>query len=304
MTRQAPLSRRQLLSGVATLPLLVHPVAALAMQPLSEANANHTLTAIAAGQEEFDEQVNASFPGLLQDVRFQAVKATAILIHNPTKAKVKAFTVTWAFSTSTGNHETTLIHHTKPGSYLKERHRHAVRSAEKAVLAPGAVRLITPFFSWTPAHYAKHQSTVWARSVPKDTLRVFLANELARSSAVTARLGNVAYRSKKLMSQKDLVFFRHLDIKRNAQHDEAVSVQRRMAAGGSHAEVAALLREHQQGSKLTDRTNKRRYFYYVQRKKAAIRLHRKLTNSPAKFDKHVARLLTSKKSFLHRTTAA
>ncbi len=304
MTRQAPLSRRQLLSGVATLPLLVHPVTALAMQPASQATANPGLTAITAGQDGFDEQVNASFPGLLQDVRFQAVKATAILIQNPTKARVKAFTVTWAFTTATGSHETTLIHHTKPGSYVKERHRHAVQSAEKAVLAPGAVRLITPFFSWTPAHYAKHQATVWTRSLPKDTLRVFLANEMARCSAVTVRLGNVAYRSKKLTSQKDLVFFRHLDIKRNAQHDEAVSVQRKMAAGGSHAEVHALLREHQQGSKLTDRTNKRRYFYYVQRKKAAIRLLHKLTKSPAKFEKHVSRLLTSKKSFIHKTTAA
>jgi hypothetical protein len=240
-------------------------------------------------------RMNRLFPGLLDDQAFQQVRPVAFLVTNTGKTSIRAFSSHWTIATPAGNSEFSLMHYFHPRAGYEGRKRmhwgitgnRTRRTGRISIIKAGATRLVTPFFNWSPAYYAEHNSPDWNKLLRRRTRTDVNLSALASpDSRVTMTIVAAITRNYSAVGPQSQQLARIFSVTRNAEHDEALSILKRVREGDSAEEVRKLLRKHSSGLAFDIRPESDLYFR-VRQRQAKVLLRR---SQKARWDQFVRTL--------------
>jgi hypothetical protein len=253
------LSRRRLITvgaaaGAASLlsPPLLKAGSATNAGSAQSTNVADYLTITAPSDPNFVPTLNKLFPGLLEHPTFQKMQSHAVLLTNISSKPLMAYSTHWKATTPTGGYETTLRHYFHPSRKRKQNHssRFGVRGEKTRftgsvpAIKPGATRLVTPYFNWSPHHYQKKPNPQWKHIVRQKASRKFFHHELSKATAIQVTVDAVVVNHHTVIGPDRTHLGKVLSVTRNAEHDEALVAHRMLANGASIKQVAARLKVH------------------------------------------------------------
>jgi hypothetical protein len=218
--------------------------------------------------------LDRTFPGLTSDVTFQRFLPTAFLVTNVSQNDIRAFTTIWLITTPAGEHEVTVAYCNVGGALwysAKGSRKRFLVTGRIPVIKAGHTRLITPFFSLVPKAYGENERPNWGMLALQRPESVLLDLK-AESSNVTTRINAAITENYVALGPDAASLGRFFCITRNAEHDEAVSVRRQIAAGASREQVLSYLR--QQVSRAGLDVPESALYYNVRQRQARIFIRR------------------------------
>ena len=234
-------------------------------------------------------RLNDLFPALLVDEGFQQFLPVAFLVTNVGIRDVRAFQLRWTIVTPKGYSEIITQHFLRPhaGRAWRQQTPRGVRGNDKyfsgkiPVVRAGATRLVTPYFCWNATSYERSDRPSWAQ-----LLRWRWRPDIVLSDLADPRSGVAMTIDAAIMDDCTSVGTHggHLAgvfcVTRNAEHDQAVSVRTRIAAGATQEQVSESLRRDAKGVDFKFRTNSPYdNIYYIARTRQAKVLLRRLENA-------------------------
>ncbi len=247
MKQEKLLSRRKMLFGGAA--ILAAPTLLLkAATPKSAANAfqqaDRKLSLTSGADPGFSAELDSLFPGLSADPVFQKIKPLAILVTHHAGPSVRALTALWTITLPAGTYQTSLFCYSHAGMRSQKRPAKTLASGQREVLKANQSRLVTPFFTWSPRQYAKNPSPDWNSLLDQSDVGPFLASQLDTATEVTAELDGVVFSDRKLLGPDTQNLTKRLTVRRNAEHDEALSILKKVKAGASAQDIENVLIAH------------------------------------------------------------
>ncbi len=173
--------------------------------------------------------------------------------------------------------------------------RNARMSGDAPFLPANSVRLVTPFFVWSPGFYKQHPKVDWAALLNQDQQRVFVAAELASSTSVTLQIKTVVLADNSIQGNRQAMLVHFIRTERNAQHDQAKSTLKMLRKGASSYQVATALETRwSQSQPASQHIRSRRYS--VARSREAGHLLAMLNVKSPLFEKRLVKLSKAKKA--------
>jgi hypothetical protein len=255
--------------------------------------------------------VNRLFPGLLGDDGFQPLRLAAFLVTNAGKQNIRAFSSHWIITTSRGRSELTIMHyfHPRAGRIGRKNVHWGIKgnrtrfTGSVPIIRAGSTRLVTPFFNWSPSYYRNHGSPDWPKLLSRRARpEVMLLDVAGPGASVTMTIvGVIIHSSAAGPDAKNLA--RVFSVTRNAEHDEAVSVLRRVSAGASAGQVRDQLRCDGGGLAFDIQPNSDLY-YRVRQRQAKVLLRRFQKARSDQFRRTLEYLASKPKTNIHTISAA
>jgi hypothetical protein len=230
------LSRRQVIAaGGAALaaPIILSGEHRAEAQNTQFSAADRSIASVSGADAAFGPNVESLFPGLMSDPTFQKIAPLALLITHLNGPAVRAFSTSYLLSTPSGTYQTGFYSYVTPGPALQGRSPSTLGSARRPILQAGQSRLFTPFFNWTPTYYQANPNPSWDEVLVSVEPGSFLASQLTTLSSVIVSLDGVVFSDWKIMGPDNNNLTRHLRSRKNAEHDEALVVQRLVSANAS-----------------------------------------------------------------------
>lgn len=241
------LSRRKMLlaSGAAVISPLVLPGDRRALADTVQVSTSGYAVSVVSGSDLlFGGAVEALYPGLTKDPTFQQIAPLALLVTHQQGPPVRGFSVAWAITTPAGKKETPLYFYVSLGSPLTGHIQSALGSARRNILQIGQSRLVTPFFSWTPADYGSNSAQNWDEVLKRSYPGKFLVSELPAATQVKVSMDAVVFSDWKMIGPNKHKLGTKIRARRNAEHDEGLSLYKLMNNGASDNEIIETLRAH------------------------------------------------------------
>ena len=240
------LSRREVLLGGGMVILGQTMASALPKVPFWNANpvigsatgGARSVSLIPSSDPAFDAALKRLFPGLAGQAGFQTIKPLTFLVQHAGGPGVRGFSATVAITNASGLHETSLFCYSQTTSK-------SLMSAQRHVLRKKKLRLVSPFFNWLPGDYTKVSADLdWDGLFSQNTLRKLVLQQAKTATDMRVQLDAAVFADWKIVGPNKSNLARHLAIRRNAEHDEAVSMLRAVRAGATRSQLAAKLRQH------------------------------------------------------------
>ena len=296
MSTKGDLSRREVLAaGGAFL-----ASAAVGATPLRKVFATRKSQVLASGgrmvlltrssDPNFATQLDSLFPGLAQDSIFQTISPVAVLVTNSSGIAIKAISLEWSITSASTVSRQSYFFYLRPGTK-------ALLSGQRAIIENGKTRLISPFFSWNPKRFRSGGSPRWGKILNGSKARKSLVQQLQGAPVIDVKVSAAVYGDHVVIGPERANLAKHFRIRRNAEHDEALSLLKTVNPSSvSRPEMASALRHHKHiraiaGSKVP-KADVKRHLYYHSRKIQAKRLHNLFRKTGKR--KFVARLIVVK----------
>lgn len=190
----------------------------------SVSNSNHGLSApgravsiVRPSESAFENYLDTQFPQLRQDPQFQSIAPLAFLMVHTSGPPIHAHSTTWDISTAAGTFKKTFFFYSQPGPQL-------LISGSRKLLASGEMRLVSPFFNWTPDTFRQKAPVDWEKIWSRGELQLFLKQQANDISNVAVRLDAVIYSDFVMIGPDDWNLANHFRARRNGEHDEAHSL--------------------------------------------------------------------------------
>lgn len=251
--------------------------------------ASDLLAVSRASDPSSSARLNDLFPGLLADAGFQQFLPVASLVTNVGIRDVRAFQFRWTITTPNGYSEIITQHFLQPraGRAGRQQMPWGVKGNDKyftgkiPVIRAGTTRLVTPYFCWNATSYQRPDRPSWAKLLRWRRLPELVLSELADPRASVAMTIDAAIMDDcSSLGPHDGHLAGIFCVTRNAEHDQAVSVRGRIAAGATQEQLRQSLRSDVNGVDFTFRTNSPYdNIYYSARKRQAKVLLRRLENA-------------------------
>jgi hypothetical protein len=258
------LSRREVILGAGMVILGQSLASALPKAPFWNASASgsaHSVSLLPASSPAFGPTVERLFPGLASQSGFQAIRSMTFLLQHKSGPGVRAFSVTLAITNPSGVQETSLF-------FYSQTTVNSLMSGKRHLLRKGRSRLVSPFFNWQPDEYTRVSTTLdWDAMLNQNKLRKLVLQQAKTATEIHVQLDAVVFADWTVAGPDKTNLARHLMIRRNADHDEAVSLLRAIRAGATRAQLAAKLRQHQKiegiaGGPIDRAAEPDRYWYF------------------------------------------
>ena len=228
----------------------------------------------------YDAHLDGMFPRLKDDPVFKKIAPYCALLTNIGNIPLQAFSTYWDIETGTGNVGAVLRQYFHPRGSVKHSARFGLKGNKTRftgsipALQPGATRLITPFFSWSPAHFLKYPAPKWKALLLENSSRKFLLQEMARSTSVTVQVDGLIVKNNVVIGTDRANLGTTFRVTRNAEHDEAYDVLGLVQSGATVESIRACLKEHAKAV-LPERGDKKKFLYCkVRRRQARVLLRR------------------------------
>lgn len=301
------LSRRILVSRGAALLAATAITTPLTTRAQSEVSSTSGIVLTPAHAPNFDSLLAEHFPTLVDQVGFAAMRPTCVFLHNNTAKSVMAHSLVYSITTSTGLHQMAVQQMFAPrlgkhGSpeFGVSGNRTRVTGHVK-LIRPSRIRLSSPFFSWSPNYLRKSPTPVWT-GLNRLQSGAFLRTLLPRIASVSVELDAVVFSDHTVWGRDTAHLARTFRVRRNAEHDEARSVQEVLRAGASQAKLEQLLALHatsplDASGKPVSRANPNAFLYHKTRQQhARLLLIRLLKDGMPKFTRTVHYVASRKKT--------
>jgi hypothetical protein len=219
------------------------------------------------------------FPGLLLEQKFQQFIPVSFLVSNIGSKDIRAFSSHWTIAALPDMHEMNIMHYFHPreeanadmkmswGQQGNETYFTGIVPAIRA----GATRLVTPFFSWSSSFYKKNNKPAWDQILLFRRRRGLELAQLA-DGAVSMRVSAAITKDFVSIGTDDRLA-NAFCVTRNAEHDEAVSVLKNIAAGASQNQVIDQLYRDARGLDF-DNDPQTKFYYRMRQRQAAALLGR------------------------------
>ena len=299
---QINITRRHILKGGAAVAAVSLPIVRATSQVTTNSQSlsgpGHQVDVLAASMPGFRQEMERLYPGLAQDDRFKQLYPLATLVRVSQGPAVRALSIVWNLKTTDGNFSAPVYFSAPPGTSRGPGKSRTVVTAQVDILQPGAYKLFTPYFSWTPEMYSAIAPS-WPSVVQKAMPANFLATQVANATAVTVSLDGLIFNDRMTLGPDVNQLVDRIRVRRNAEHDETGRVAKMLKDGASDEEVVQYLSLKSTSSR-PDGSGSRRW-YRLARRQQAQRLLRKKTNlRPETFSKHVLRITAIKKTLFRR----
>lgn len=291
-------SRRKLLVGGSA--ALIASVA----QTTAKANqVDRQILTVSGKDPDFAVAVEELYPGLLANSYFQVISPLALLITHKSGPGVRAFSVSWSTTTSTGTYTTAQFYYHAPGSYLKHKSVSTLGSARMDLLQIGDSVLVAPFFNWTPSWYRNNPNPDWKKLVADVEPGDFLVSQLNSATAVNVVLDCTIFSDWKKTGPNQYHFARRLTMRRNAEHDEGLAVYRMLKAGAPDSAVIETLTQHATAPRSSAARPAKRFYDQCRRFQAQVLLRHFQDADRDVFIKALHRLVTQKRTDITKIVA-
>lgn len=201
------------------------------------------LSLVESHDSTFESHVREHYPGLLEDPGFAQVKPLSAFLSNESSKGVLGFSITWQITSGKQVYQDTLTYYSRAGQRSLSKTRPAT-SGSMQLLPAGSVRLISPYFVWSEGHYAAKKPVNWKAVVKPREPHGFLLNQAGRSESVRTTVDGVVFADHSVTGTDAKKYNVRFAIRRNAEHDEALSVLRELKRGAPVTEVRRLLQDH------------------------------------------------------------
>lgn len=202
------------------------------------AAAGRLLSVASVLDPEFGAHADSLFPGLRQNLNFQLIAPSSIIATNTSGPAIKAVSVRWAIVNRAAGYNTSSFHYVQSGAGT-------LVSGNKSILSPGETRLITPFFTLSTQEGVSGFEFKWNRLDAKECEYFkFIVRETQGSTRVNSEIDAVVYGDWTLAGPDSSSLGDHLRIRRNAEHDEAVSILKAIAKDPTDQAIADTLNQH------------------------------------------------------------
>jgi hypothetical protein len=242
------------------------------------------LAVIHASDPSFEPEIDRLFPGLRKDSVFKSIQSHAVLIRNIGTRSIRAHSTLWTATTPTGTFKATRLHFFHPRGKHPDSVQFGVTgnktrfTGKVPLLKPGATRLLTPYFNWSPKCYLKGGTPTWHKILnASSSRRRFFAN-LSNATDIQVSIDAVIFNRKHMIGKDSGHLGRMYRKSRNAEHDEAADVLRMIKSGASLEDAACLLHQHasQEVPKVKNGNSRGKDIYLSVRKRQAKVLLRRL----------------------------
>jgi hypothetical protein len=188
----------------------------------------------------FGAQLDALFPGLRQDSRFQPFAPLAFLITNSSTLNIHALSLSWAISTPSGVYQTLVPIYRNP-NFVTLKGKKSFMTARFYLLQAGKSLLVTPFFSLSPEGFQAQPLSVWNKVRDSVGLNQFMSQEIQTATSVNMQVDAAIYEDWAFTGPDTANLAKQLRVRRNAEHDEALSALKLIRAGVAMDDVRASL---------------------------------------------------------------
>lgn len=197
-----------------------------------------------ASHPKFKQRLERHFPGLSLQAEFGQLAPLAVLVTNAKGPALKALSLTWRLETADGPHESTLFfYHRATSRYPMSAQRHLARRRQTI--------LVTPFFNVSRQRFRNGRQPDWSKAREKGEAPAVLLDQMGRARKVRVRVDAAVYSDWRLIGPDHGGLGRHLEIRRNAEHDEAVAMLRLLRDDASWEQITAALKQHRTPEGLT-----------------------------------------------------
>jgi hypothetical protein len=240
---------------------------------------------------EFETTLRDKFPGVLGHEIYPRLKPYMALLHNQTSAAAKAYSVEWNVTDPVDGSKQQLL------AFVIRKHR--TSKALNPIIKPGDLRLISPYFHTSPAGYTAKGRTLDA-FIPRDI-------SLSYADAVSVAIDCVVYAHGTFTGPDNHELRKHYIAVRNAEHDEAYSVNLHLKAlSGPDTvdlyKIDALLQYHHTYGAQASGSSAKTIYWNARSVEAAI-LRRKLSSGGLEsLKKCIGRRLRYRPASLHTTS--
>ena len=269
----------------------------------SLASTDRELSAISGNDPGFSAAVESLYPGLTSDPMFKKMAPLALLVTHKSGKGLRALSVSWKVSSSSGTYETALFSFLSPGSGVRGYSTSTLASARKIILKKGASRLITPFFSWTPGYYQRNPKPDWKQLMAASEPGGFLMSELSAGQSISTSLDAALFRDWKIMGPDTHNLARRVRSRRHAEHDEAGFMLKLIHSKASDEKIANILQKRGSVMRSIKSNGPLRWYEQGRRFQAQV-LYRHFTEADRKtFVKALKRLKRQPRTVITRLEA-
>lgn len=216
---------------------------------------------IAHDHDLFEPLIAANYPGVLDAKLYHKMKPFMAIIKHEGASKAKSYAVQWSIREKGSGQPRRLLAH-----FLM---KHSTPPRFAKTIEPGAVRLISPFFNCSPDEFSR-----WKQHVHSTVPGGFPYMEAEISSV---DLDVAIYANGTTEGPDRNRFLNRYLAARNAEHDEGVSVARRLRAGAGSNELEDLFLKHLQKGLAAQGVSPQALYDRARGQEAAI-LHNLLAN--------------------------
>ena len=198
----------------------------------AQSGSSRQLTLIHPDNPEFETLLNSNFPGLERLDGFAIFRPYLVLLRNDTSHIVRAYMMSWERqSSSTGRPQ--------PINSFVERYDPAP-AVERAALAPGELRLVSPTFDVSPKEYQSIHSHNWV-ALQLSTRQAHPPYSLTDTQSITTSVDAV-FDDGSCVGADHREFLERYQRELDAERDMAQEVLRLLDAKTSEAEVLSFLK--------------------------------------------------------------
>lgn len=163
-----------------------------------------SLKVLLPGTQAFDEAVATSYPNLKSVAWYSRINQCMAILSNLGNVKAKAYSVEWILKDDSGQQINLR-------ASFEQKHR--MRRGSVRTIGPGGLRLLSPFFNFSPEEYINRLQVV-SRAVSTESLPESI-------TLVTASLRGVVFADGTVSGADSAAFLRRYRAMRHAEHDEA-----------------------------------------------------------------------------------
>lgn len=117
-------------------------------------------------------------------------------------------------------------------------------TGSRSLVKAGQTQLVTPFSSWSQRKLRKQRTPNWYKIINRGQMRKFVADQLKNVTSATVQLDAIVYADWVVVGPDSFNLATHLTTRRNAEHDEAVSILKLTQSGATHAAIRGKLNRH------------------------------------------------------------
>jgi len=261
---------------------------------------NRSVSAISGSDSDFSSAVGALFPGLVDDPVFQKIVPLALLVTHQQGPAVRAFSVSWAITTSAGTFEVPSYFYVSVGSVVTGHILSSLGSARRDILPSSQSRLVTPFFNWTPAYYQSNPTPDWKKVLTPTEPGAFLVSELLNATQVKVSLDGVVFSDWKMIGPDKHTLGLKIRERRNAERDEGLMVYKLMTKGASDSEIIQALQTDASAARSNRKNLKGRWYQQSRRFHAQVLLRAFQDADRPTFTAALTRLKRQRKTVITR----
>ncbi len=144
---------------------------------------------------------------------------------------IHAHKLRWTFTFASGPFSTELSSFRRPRPAKARPALFYSRSANRPVLKPGAVALVSPFFTLTSGKSPRQQSVDWKKAIRRKALQKFLSQSLPNIKQTSVTIQSAVYDDYTVLDTDNGRFARRLQKMRNAEVQLAKAVLKKLKDG-------------------------------------------------------------------------